>query len=61
MFPGLKQDGKKPVPNAGTELGPGRGCSECSGLEISWIFWEKSGSRPGNGIRERRPLKKRET
>ena len=31
MFPNLKQAGKKPVLNAGTELGPGRGCSRMLG------------------------------
>ena len=44
MFPDLKQAGKKPVLNAGTELGPGRECSRMLGM--------------GNGIRERRPLPK---
>ena len=29
MFPDLKQDGN--VPNAGTESGPGRGCSRMPG------------------------------
>ena len=32
FLPDLKQDGKKPVPNAGTELGPGRGCSQKLGM-----------------------------
>ena len=31
MFPDLKQARKKPVPNAGTESGPGRGCSQMLG------------------------------
>ena len=31
MFPDLKQAGKKPVPNAGTKLGPERGCSQMLG------------------------------
>ena len=33
MFPDLKQAGKKPVLNAGTESGPGRGCSRVLGTE----------------------------
>ena len=32
MLPDLKQAGKKPVPNAGTKLGPGRGCSQMLGM-----------------------------
>ena len=33
MLPDLKQAGKKPVPNAGTESGPGRGCSRMLGTQ----------------------------
>ena len=42
MFPDLKQAGKKPVRNGGTESGPGRGCSECSGCYFSQIFGGKN-------------------
>ena len=55
MFPDLKQAGKKPVPNASTESGPGTYVPECSGWEISQISWGKIWF-PGNGIQERRPL-----
>ena len=56
MFPNLKQAGKKPVLNAGTELGPGRGCSRMLGTGNFPVFFGKI-RFPGNGIRERRPLK----
>ena len=58
MFPDLKQDGKKPVLNAGTESGPGRGCSRIPGTGNFPDFLVKIWF-PGNGIRECRPLKLR--
>ena len=55
VIPDLKQDGKKPVPNAGTELGPGRGSSQ---MLRTLLFLDFSGKTLvlGNGIRECRPL-----
>ena len=52
----LKQAGKKPVPNAGTKPGLGRGCSRMLGTGNFQIFLENIRC-PGNAIRERRPLK----
>ena len=51
----LKQDGKKPVPNAETESGPGRGCPQ---MLRTLLFPEINGKNPvpGSGIRECRPL-----
>ena len=43
MFPGLKQDGKKPVLNAQTELGAGRGCSQMLGM---LLFLDLYGKNP---------------
>ena len=48
MFPNLNQTKKKPVPNVGTELGPGTFSFRMRGTgKIRFL---------GNGIRERRPL-----
>ena len=44
MFPDLKQVEKKPVPNAGTELGPGRECSQMLRTGNFSDFFEKSGA-----------------
>ena len=41
MLPDLKQAGKKPVPNAGTKLGPGRGCSRMLGIGNFLNFFGK--------------------
>ena len=43
MFPDLKQARKKPVSNAGTESGPGRGCSQMLG---TGNFPDFSGKNP---------------
>ena len=46
MFPDLKQDGKKPVLNAGTESVSGRGCSRMLGTgNLTDFFGKKSGFR----------------
>ena len=58
MFPDFKQDKKKPVPNAGTELGLGRGCSQMLETGNFPDFWGKN-PVPGNGIQEPRPLIKK--
>ena len=42
MFPDLKQDRKNPVLNAGTESGPGRGCSRMLGMGNFPDFWGKN-------------------
>ena len=42
MFPDFKQDEKKPVPNAGTELGLGRGCSQMLKTGNFPDFWGKN-------------------
>ena len=36
-IPDLKPDGKKLVLNAGTELGPGRGCSRMLGMHLGFL------------------------
>ena len=55
MFPDLKQDGKKPVLNGGTDSGLDEDVPECSGCYFSQIFTGKI-RFPGNGIRECRFL-----
>ena len=50
-FSGLRRDGKKPDPNAGTESGPRRGCSRMLG---TGNFWKNP--VPGKWHSERRPL-----
>ena len=57
MFSDLKQAGKKPVLNGGTESGPCRGCSQMLGTGNFPDFYGKMRFL-GNGIRERRPLAK---
>ena len=52
---GLRQDGKKPVPNDGTESGPGRGCSRTF-MMVLFPFFMGNIWFLGNGIRECRPL-----
>ena len=42
----LKQDGKKPVPNVGTESGPGRGCSQ---MLRTLLFPDINGKNPVPG------------
>ena len=54
-FPTLNKTGKQPVPNAGTELGPGRGCSQMLGTE-NFPFFLGNIRFPRNCIWERRPL-----
>ena len=53
-FPTQNETGKQPVPNDGTESGPGKGCSLMLGTENFPDFFKIQ--FPGNGIRERRPL-----
>ena len=54
-FTTLNETGKQPVPNAGTELGPGIGCSGMLGTGNFPDFWGKI-LFLGNGIQECRPL-----
>ena len=54
-FSGLRRDGSWPVPNGGTETGPGRGCSRMLGTGKSPNFPGKN-SVPKKRDRERRPL-----
>ena len=55
MFPDVKQDGKKPVPNGGTESGPGRGYSQTF-KTLLFPFFAGNIRFPGNDIWELRPL-----
>ena len=41
MFPDLKKDGKRPVPNDGTESAPGRGCSRTFKTLLFPVFCRK--------------------
>ena len=56
MLTDLKKAGKKPVRNASTKSGPGRGCSWMLGMGNFPDFLVKIWY-PGNGIWEPRPLK----
>ena len=42
VFLGLRRDGKKPVPKAGTESGPGRGCYWMLGTLLFSDFYGKN-------------------